>query len=146
MKKLIILFSALAIVLSFSACRKETKTSVTNTTHSNATSSPDSNTLIEERPPERVDGRILIKHNEEKAWLSNADSEYIKSVISKFEVTECALFYGNKEYILHISGTSFGGDVVYYDSSNGVIGNSSSGHISNEEQVKFNNMLSGYFS
>lgn len=143
MKKLIILFSALAIVLSFSACRKETKTSVTN---ADAAYSKNIANTVSQTAQDEVDGRILIKHNEEKAWLSNADSEYIKSVISKFEVTECALFYGNKEYILHISGTAFGGDVVYYDSSNGVIGNSSTGHISNEEQVKFNNMLSGYFS
>ena len=101
---------------------------------------------VEEHPPERVDGRILVEHNGKRAFLNEADSVYIRSVISEFDVTACALFYGNIEYVIHLNDTSFGGDVIYYDSSDGLIGNASVRYISDKDREKFNDTLSSYFA
>lgn len=103
------------------------------------------NGTVEEHPPERVDGRILVEHNGKRAFISEDDSIYIRSVISEFEVTACALFYGDKEYVIHLNNTSFGGDVIYYDASDGLIGNASIGYVSDKDIEKFNDTLSSYF-
>lgn len=96
--------------------------------------------------PVSSNGSVMVGHTNRKAYLSEADARYIKSVIDSFEVTACALFSGNKEYVIHLSNTAFGGNAVYYDSSSGELGNSSIGYLNGKEKEKFDSILKGYFN
>lgn len=95
---------------------------------------------------ENMDGRIFVEHGNINVYVNEADSKYIKSVILKYQENDDAVFCGSRDYVIHCKSNPFGSsDIVYYDISEGQLGNSSINYIRKEEKLKFDDILYSYF-
>jgi hypothetical protein len=90
------------------------------------------------------ENRILVGHNGETVYVSEAESETIKAVIANHQVTAALVFYGSKDYTIYIEENPFGvTNEIFYDMSKGLLGNSSTVELHGKEKEMLDGVLAG---
>ena len=145
MKKLISMF-VITVLLCSLAAYINNKKAPTNESVTETTDDKEITTLTSfvSDTSQSKESRILVGHNGETVYVSEAESETIKAVIANHQVTAALVFYGSKDYTIYIEENPFGvTNEIFYDMSKGLLGNSSTVELHGKEKEQLDGILEG---